>query len=450
MHSSTPVDTNFRGYNSGGSRTLIDTIDDAKLMQESNKTTGMAGESWPTCEAPQNYGFTSVVNDARKSANPGSIQQCAEGFMSFLGGNRNLPILAMMDDRRHRLLNLAKDAAKGATAMFGLKEWGQQLLNTADGMFMTGNTEKKMRFALVDNKNGQSQQSSGGGGGGASRHGPISLALRAMGAIRRADGRIVIPSKSGVEFDVEEFIVEPRATNGGGSSGGTNSDGTQGSSNPTGQKTLHKEDSQTYIDVTKDRMEHRRGDGYVHVEDKHVTTYYQDDTKSTRADDSHVHIHFGGNNIWVDNGGCWSSKPIQIKGCTDQGGGQTGTQTGGPAAHSASDPLSIDSTGNMSMAVQNPIAVMTGLEYTRDVDQSWDRAPRTVQPLGLLCKSPLFVDTDGYLTSSGGGVGTVPEAPNDAFYYARHALNWSALGSMANQNSNAVNITGGTIDAGAY
>jgi len=176
MHRSTPYDINFRGYSSGGCRTLVDTIADEHLMQESTNAQGMKGESWPTCESPQNYGFTSVVADARKSSNPGEIQQCAEGFMSFIGGNRNFPVMAMMDDRRHRLINLAKDAAKGAAAMFGLKEWGQQFLNTEDGMYMTGNSQKKIRTALVDNKNGQSQQSQqqgsgGGGGGGAARFG---------------------------------------------------------------------------------------------------------------------------------------------------------------------------------------------------------------------------------------------------------------------------------------
>src|SRR6516164_9204869 len=232
MHRATPYDINFRGYSSGGCRTLVDTIADEHLMQESTNSQGMKGESWPTCESPQNYGFTSVVNDARKSGNPGLIQQCAEGFMSFMGGNRNFPIMAMMDDRRHRLINLAKDAAKGATAMFGLKEWGQQFLNTDTGMFMTGNTEKKMRFQLVDNQNGQQQQ--GGGAQG---------------------GTQKFRSKSGVEFEIELFADGSAASSGGAGAGQSGPGGT------TGQKTLHKEDSQTYIDVTKDAMQHVRGKG---------------------------------------------------------------------------------------------------------------------------------------------------------------------------------------------
>jgi hypothetical protein len=450
MHRATPYDINFRGYSSGGCRTLVDTIADEHLMQESTNSQGMKGESWPTCESPQNYGFTSVVADARKSGNPGKIQQCAEGFMSFIGGNRNFPVMAMMDDRRHRLINLAKDAAKGASALFGLKEWGQQFLNTDTGMFMTGNTEKLLKFALVDNQNGQSQQSSGGGsGGGASRFAPISEHLLKKGAIRKSDGRIVIPSPSGVEFDVEEFIVEPRAANGGGSGGASNSDGSQGSSKPTGQKTLHKQDSKIYKQFDKNAIFTRHNDGYANITPDISQTYHKDPTHDTRCDQNHVHIGFSGMKIWVDESGCWSTKPIQIRNCDDKGGTSSGgPPTSGPPAMSASSPMSIDNSGNMSMAVQNPLSIMSGAEYARDIDNPvpYDFSPKTVQPLGLLCKAPLFVDTDGYLTSTGGGAGGISEAPNDAYYYARHALGWSALGSMANQNSNTVAITGGTID----
>src|SRR5215469_7525635 len=381
MHRSTPYDINFRGYSSGGCRTLVDTIADEHLMQESTNAQGMKGESWPTCESPQNYGFTSVVADARKSSNPGEIQQCAEGFMSFIGGNRNFPVMAMMDDRRHRLINLAKDAAKGAAAMFGLKEWGQQFLNTEDGMYMTGNSQKKIRTALVDNKNGQSQQSQqqgsgGGGGGGAARFGEPEV-FSVPGAVRRADGRIVIPSKSGVEFDVEEFVIEPRAANGGGGGGGggSNSDGSQGSSKPTGQKTLHKEDSTTWHELNNNYQQLVRGSGNVKIEDAQTQTYHSDPSTSTRCDDSHVHIRKEGMKIWVDKGGCHATVPITIVSCSDDNNSGSGSGGGGalkaerfylypPQATpydvtSASPPIDITG-GVVSMEYQAPIALGSG------------------------------------------------------------------------------------------
>src|SRR5262245_59083036 len=95
----TPLASSIRAYSPGGSRAMIDTIDDKKQMQESNKTQGMRGESWETMESPQNYGFTSVVADADKGPN-GMIKDCAESFISFMGGNRSFPVMGNMDDRR--------------------------------------------------------------------------------------------------------------------------------------------------------------------------------------------------------------------------------------------------------------------------------------------------------------------------------------------------------------
>ena len=419
MQRQTPLDTSIRGYQAGGCITCVPTIDDSKGIQETNGSRGMKGENWPRNISPQNYGFTSVVADAIKSGASGMIQQCAEGFMSFMGGNRNFPLTSVMDDRRHRLKDLAKDAAKGATAMFGLKDWGQQFLNTDTGMFMTGNTQKLLKFALVDNQNGQQQQ--GGGANGGQR--------------RFRD------AFSGVEFDIELL-----ADGSGASSGGPGA-GESGSAGQTGQKTLHKQDSKIYKQFDNKAIFTRHNDGYANVTPDISQTYHKDPTHDTRCDEQHVHIGFTGQKIWVDAGGCWSTVPIRIRNCNDKnadgtGGGPSPPATSGPPAMSASDPMSIDNSGNLSMAVQNPIAVMSGLEYARDINNPVPEpfAPKTVQPLGLLCKSPLFVDVDGYLTSSGGGPGTVPEAPNDGLMYGRQSLAWHR----------ALAITGDVLDGGNF
>jgi hypothetical protein len=215
MHRATPLNSSFRSY-SGGARSVIPEVDDSKFMQESTNSQGMSSEKIPTMEAPQNYGFTSVVADADKSGNPGNITASAEGFISFMGGNRSFPVMGIMDDRRHRLLNLGKDAAKGASAMFGLKDWGQQLLNTKDGWFMSGNTKKKIRIQLVDNKNGQQQ--SGGSSGG-------------------------------------QAVSGLAAGGGGGAAGGA------GGGQQKGQKTLHKEQSETFIDMLGSSQQDSEGGG---------------------------------------------------------------------------------------------------------------------------------------------------------------------------------------------
>jgi phage gp45-like len=320
MHRQTPYDIAFRGYSAGGARSCIDKVDDGPLMQESNDAHGMLGESWPTAEAPQNYGFTSVVADATKSA-AGKIQQCAEGFMSFIGGNRNFPVMGMMDDRRHRLKNLAKDAAKGATAMFGLKDWGQQFLNTEDGMFMTGNTQKKVRLQLVDNQNGQQQQGQQqGSSGSAGAQKRTWKVTNPPGAIELPDGRVVIRSKSGVEFEVEKFdaaVIEARDAGGGGggnSGGGSgSSDGAAGGGKPTGQKTLHKEDSKQYFDMTTGSLHQGNGSSHHEVKGDRTVGYYDSNEKSYRADSGHSHIKNDGGHVWVQGGVCYKSVPFIVK-----------------------------------------------------------------------------------------------------------------------------------------
>jgi phage gp45-like len=268
----TPLAAVFRGYTAGGGRAMIDAADDSKQMQEHTNTQVMNGESHPTMESPQNYGFTSVVADADKEG--GKIKDCAESFVSYMGGNRNFPVMGNTDDRRHRLLDLAKDAAKGATAMFGLKTWGQQLLNTADGWYMTGNTKNKNRFALVDNKNDQQQQpqqQSGGGG----------------------------PS------------AQVTAANGGGNGGSAASSGSQ-QQQQKGQKTLHKEDSTIWIEQNKTDTQCTHGDANSRQRASSDSTVFYGTDNSCQATEGHAHIMGDQVHIWVA-GACYADMPIIIK-----------------------------------------------------------------------------------------------------------------------------------------
>ena len=102
MHRATPLNTSIRAYTAGGSRSVVDKVDDTKLMQEMGGNF-MANETRDAIEAAQNYGFTSVVFDAEKGQD-GKIAASAETFIGFMGGNRSFPASGNMDDRRHRLL----------------------------------------------------------------------------------------------------------------------------------------------------------------------------------------------------------------------------------------------------------------------------------------------------------------------------------------------------------
>jgi hypothetical protein len=153
MHRATPANTSFRSYVAGGARATIPAVDDSKWMQESQGHF-MANEARTGIEAPQNYGFTSVCADATKDA-MGKITACAESFVQFMGGNRSFPVFGNMDDRRHRLLNLAK----GDVAVFRQALDKLQMHMSADGWFATGPRDKTLRMQMLDEDSGQQQQS---------------------------------------------------------------------------------------------------------------------------------------------------------------------------------------------------------------------------------------------------------------------------------------------------
>src|SRR6478609_635551 len=101
MHRQNPLQAGYVGYTGSGARALVDEISDNPMMQEM-KGSFMTGENRDKIESPQNYGFTSVVMPATKGKD-GSIEECAEAYINFLGGNRSFPVAAVMDDRRYRL-----------------------------------------------------------------------------------------------------------------------------------------------------------------------------------------------------------------------------------------------------------------------------------------------------------------------------------------------------------
>lgn len=209
MHRATPLQSSMRGYCGGGARSCVDKVDDSKLMQEMGGNF-MANESRIGVEAPQNYGFTSVVFDAEKDKD-GKIQACAETFVGFMGSNRSLPVTGNMDDRRHRMYKLEK----GDSAMFRGRGDKQQFHMTQDGGFWTAPQNKTVRMHLVqqDSESNATMQQSGGSGG----------------------------SSGGGRAQLRD------ASSGGGSS--------SGQQQKRGQEALYKEGQKSplFVDVTKDK-----------------------------------------------------------------------------------------------------------------------------------------------------------------------------------------------------
>jgi hypothetical protein len=282
MHRATPANTSFRAYSSGGARTTIHQADDMKLMQEMGGNM-MSGESRKKVESPQNYGFTSVVHSADQGSGSGSGSggqtKSAEGFMSFIGGNRSFPVCAIMDDRRHRLYGMAQ----GDTAMFRGAKDQQQFHMTTDGGFWSADESKTVRMQLVPSQQG-GQGGQGGSGGGGSGGGAQTLDASSGG--------------------------------GGGAAGGQ---GGQGGQQQMGQKPVYKQgqNSAYYMDVTKDKTTasgkevHLKLDDkqtYVHCKEKNV--YLGGESGGSRSTNFKRIVLEDGTicqNVWGKSGGSSSA-----------------------------------------------------------------------------------------------------------------------------------------------
>ena len=188
MHRQSSLTAGFVGYSSGGARSLVDTVDDETGMQEM-KGSMLFGEAREKIESPQNYGFTSVALPAKKGKD-GKIEECAEAYINYIGGNRSFPVAAVMDDRRHRPWALKP----GENAQYD--DAGQMTLMRRNGLFLLSlddeegsgnggastraesgeqgeNKERMVSLRHVNKKKqerpkGKSESSEGGDSGGAS------------------------------------------------------------------------------------------------------------------------------------------------------------------------------------------------------------------------------------------------------------------------------------------
>jgi Bacteriophage Mu Gp45 spike protein len=149
MFGQSPLNAAFFGYTSGGCRSLVEEVGDDTGMQEM-KGSFMQGEAREKVESPQNYGFSSVCRKAKKDKD-GKIEECAEAYINFLGGNRSFPVAAVMDDRRHRPRGLKP----GENSQYD--DIGQMTLMRRNGLFLLS----------LDSEDPDEQETSGGGGGGA-------------------------------------------------------------------------------------------------------------------------------------------------------------------------------------------------------------------------------------------------------------------------------------------
>ena len=194
MHRASPSNTSFRAFSGGGTRSAVDIIDDLKLMQE-HAGNFMAGESRQGIEAPQNYGFTSVVMPAIKDA-LGKITDSAEAMISFMGGNRSFPVAGVMDDRRHRLFGMQQ----GDVGMFRTALDQLQMHFTGNGGFFSGAQDKIVRMQLVAKQQQQGSRAVLRRAMQAEARAEAPLAVSKVASNRRARSRSTRTARTSIFF----------------------------------------------------------------------------------------------------------------------------------------------------------------------------------------------------------------------------------------------------------
>jgi hypothetical protein len=193
-------------------------------------------------------------------------------------------VIISLGDRRHRLLELEE----GDVAQHRLKDDRQQMLYSKDGTYISTRSDKLMRIALVPKEQEQQQQAS----------------------------------------PQQQLSPQQQAAASGGGTSGTSSSlgGKQKKKKTYGQKSAKDDNkkSDTFIEQTKDHNHIRRGNGNVKATDGSTTTYHSDENKqSTKCDGGHTHIRATKDKIWVEDGACLATKPIEIADCGCGGGKKT-------------------------------------------------------------------------------------------------------------------------------
>jgi phage gp45-like len=243
MHRATPIHSSFRAYTAGGARSIVDKVNDDELMQQMDGGF-MKGESREKFEAPQNYGFTSVVLPAKKGKD-GQISECAEAFINFMGGNRSFPVATVMDDRRHRPMGLKP----GENSQYD--DIGQMTLMRRNGLYMLS----------LDSEDESQQQGQGGGG--------ASPGLQAEGG-QSGQGKKVerMVSMRHVEKKKQERNLKGATNDGGG--------GSEQQQQQKSQKDYKHEGEtvNTEVRCTAKRIEFRAGDDVVGYYEKDSKTWY--------------------------------------------------------------------------------------------------------------------------------------------------------------------------------
>ncbi|HEV8503726.1 MAG TPA: phage baseplate assembly protein [Casimicrobiaceae bacterium] len=291
-------------------RVTLNVGDDLKMMQEMF-IDGMNSDMRKAVERIQSFGFSSVPlprdePDKQQAGSIGGVEQpkgpAAEGIALFLGGQRNHPVIIGIDDRRHRPMGMKPGEnaqyddqgqmtllRRAGLFLLSLDDDGQgtapggKMLRDRDGK-LTGKSEPQQRMVSLRHVVKTAQERPGVG----TKAGPpMTREQRAAADARTAD----------YKHEGDTVNTEVRCT----------ASKVQIMSGDTPVATYDK-GANTWT------LNESGGSFKVIIKGDQIACQFKDNDHSLRIDQTHIHMKFGGNAIWVDSGGCWSSVPIQLAG----------------------------------------------------------------------------------------------------------------------------------------
>ena len=291
-------------------RLTLNKSNDNPMMQEM-AFDGMNSEGRKIVERLQNFGMSMVPmpRDEQQGGSQGGgggtggdgspmKGPAAEGIALLIGGQRNHPVVIGVDDRRHRPMGLKP----GESFQYDHQGQGTLIRNAATYL-----------LSLDDDGNGQAP------GGKMLRDVEGRETGQSQKQERFASLRHVVKKKQNREQGSPSQNLKTWADAGVDLSKLTPDELAEKASAPNNEDYKHEGDTvNTEVRANKSKVEFRTGDTAVGHYDKDAKewqlTSSGDDSKSVKVTDSHAHIKIGGNSIFVDSGGCWSTQPIQIKG----------------------------------------------------------------------------------------------------------------------------------------
>jgi Bacteriophage Mu Gp45 spike protein len=290
-------------------RVTLNVGDDLKMMQEMF-IDGMNSDMRKAVERIQSFGFSSVPlprdeSDKQEKGSIGGIEQpkgpAAEGIALFLGGQRNHPVIIGVDDRRHRPMGMKP----GENAQYD--DQGQMTLLRRTGLFL---------LSLDDDGSGKApgaRMLKDGDGKPTGKSQPQQRMVSLRHVSKKAQERGRVGSHAGPPLTVHQQAAMDKAN----AEYKHEGDSVNTEVRCTGSKVEIYAGSTavaTYDKAANTWTLNESGGAFkVTISGDKITAQHNDNNHSFRLDGNHIHMKFGNNALWLNDGGIFSSTAIQLQ-----------------------------------------------------------------------------------------------------------------------------------------